>query len=1712
MPSLCQTQPSGFTRGETMAEDTPDNDAWDAKFLEDEEMDFFTELALHETERWIQAVTRKSFMYPDDPRKSLENGILLCELLNCLRPGSIKRINKQATPIAGLDNLNVFLSSLKNHFGLQDSHLFDVADLEDLSQRAIADSDQLKQVADRRLRNVAITVYWLGKVVNQSFQGPHLDFTAFAPLVHHHSKDILLDDHFRRDSSCSWESNEYCSTYGSHEGNSLGNRQEQENRNHRDSSYESYEKGSEDSLDEQVFDNMPVRYGSQSALNKTGEGMYSDDRQNSMYRSSPDLSQGSYHRRSSSNDSLDGSYHGSHSRQSSGSVENYPTRPHRRTSSSTADPLQFVKMHKQTDLAKKAEEQMKVVATQKEFKSSVAVDKDEDDWQSNLSSWKTRRKSQSQQAYQMKEDLEELSKDKEGEVKTTLQTKTFSQIQQERERRKSSNLRSFYPVEENEDESDVSTRQDSAFTSSDSVTTGFQYGSRDDAVPDWAKDNEDANEDNNNNQSVDNKNGMLEDPFDVPETSPISKPSPSKKQSANIEGQFSPDNRQWEVRESVSKQNSRNNLESTPRSNKINDIRHRFEQSEQQPKSRASTVDTKVDVKSRLESFESLDRDNYPEREHSSRISDSENSFSRRSVGSVGGDSRYGQSNVSESASTVETRFSRSYENGSERPAMDNGSSVSKRIYGNTSTTTTRNMYGSLRKSGRDYTEKNIKISQKPNSEKGFGFTICGGVDTQQPVTVEKITLGSAADVCEVMARDEILSINKCDISSRTHQEVSQLIQDAVKSGQLELRVKRFLGSNDDEDECLSSDDEFESMERSASHAVHKEDPNHEGLTSNDSRDSTTFQEDFRAAENSNPVASALDEERQWIMDQLDYGEPTQQDRVQEPTDRQQVYKESESLEPIHQESPNQPAAEPYTSPRTDMEVVTRPTITMRREKGVQGSGDFPTDTKPPVSVDSGYEVERRSQTGPTGSGPDDVGPPAILRKWQRQRPQSEYAFEREKSPDKRLSSTLPWMDSKLPPDDSRPKDDLVLERTARDFAYSQPEPPVPSPRRRFEDHKKQEEWSQMQEDLRQQPDTKQRDVEIPKEMFTASQALLQQEYESDIRRAKEIAQQREEQEQQMLEPEMRRMRVTEERRQERRLRQQQLQQSATDTSPEYETRHAGNTMQLYEQNSNTPDSVPAEKTRSTMSFQIQGQGQSYGQGHPGVLVIDPRNRGDEESQPTYSFQVNMNQPGLSGNMYAHPSQQAPLYQPPLVDVDAIREEERRKIREEERMRREEEEDRRFREKEALLREQEEQLRQKEEHLRQEQEKFHREQEQLHLMRASAEQHADVIRFEAPVSQVREASPSYQSTITQKRPENMRNQASTHYSTTVVVEPKPWQQSHVKLATDVSGKSTFSREDMLAMNRKATPLQTRPDTTPPNSPTGSGPIRRPTPSREQLRSLNAVPKPKFRSSHDWIGSEQNIQHNTRSFPSSRHSDIMRKQYSTPQEHWLFEEAERRRLANQDPKSQTRQPTQTQFSGPIKPTTDNRWRGEPSMERRQSPNLNTSFEPHHPDGSMPAAIRQTLLQKTAGARGSTGSNYSQDLGGSYNQYPNQGPSLSHTMPTSYGYNSPRYRDQQGYEMQVPPSSRAPPPPQKSDSSATLSGRQQCSHCNQELGFGAAMIIESLGLSYHVQCFKCCVCHTPLGNGSEGADVRVRVNKLHCPNCYSNDEAGLKFSKV
>ncbi|UJR15435.1 hypothetical protein I4U23_002378 [Adineta vaga] len=78
--------------------------------------------------------------------------------------------------------------------------------------------------------------------------------------------------------------------------------------------------------------------------------------------------------------------------------------------------------------------------------------------------------------------------------------------------------------------------------------------------------------------------------------------------------------------------------------------------------------------------------------------------------------------------------------------------------------------------------------------------------------------------------------------------------------------------------------------------------------------------------------------------------------------------------------------------------------------------------------------------------------------------------------------------------------------------------------------------------------------------------------------------------------------------------------------------------------------------------------------------------------------------------------------------------------------------------------------------------------------------------------------------------------------------------------------------------------------------------------------------------------------------------------------------------------------------------------------------------------------------------------------------------------------------------------------------SVSGKLRCSRCDEELGHGSAMVIESLGLYYHIECFHCCVCNTPLSSSPGGVDVRVRSSRLHCQNCFSDENGKKKCTNI
>nr|XP_010960925.1 LIM and calponin homology domains-containing protein 1 isoform X8 [Camelus bactrianus] len=98
------------------------------------------------------------------------------------------------------------------------------------------------------------------------------------------------------------------------------------------------------------------------------------------------------------------------------------------------------------------------------------------------------------------------------------------------------------------------------------------------------------------------------------------------------------------------------------------------------------------------------------------------------------------------------------------------------------------------------------------------------------------------------------------------------------------------------------------------------------------------------------------------------------------------------------------------------------------------------------------------------------------------------------------------------------------------------------------------------------------------------------------------------------------------------------------------------------------------------------------------------------------------------------------------------------------------------------------------------------------------------------------------------------------------------------------------------------------------------------------------------------------------------------------------------------------------------------------------------------------------------------------------------------PSERRKKSPRENFQAGHLSPCSPT----PPGQSPNRS--ISGKKLCSSCGLPLGKGAAMIIETLSLYFHIQCFRCGICKGQLGDAVSGTDVRIRNGLLNCNDCY------------
>ncbi|KAF2069117.1 hypothetical protein CYY_009560 [Polysphondylium violaceum] len=150
---------------------------------------FNLDLALTESLNWIENVLGVSIIKKDGAapihevfQTSLKDGVLLCKLINQIKAGTVAKINLTATSDAAKrENLSFFIKGGKG-LGLRDTQLFDTSDLYE----------------SKRIRNVAISLYWLGRAARgiSTYKGPQLNLLAFQKMNCSACKTPINDNNY----------------------------------------------------------------------------------------------------------------------------------------------------------------------------------------------------------------------------------------------------------------------------------------------------------------------------------------------------------------------------------------------------------------------------------------------------------------------------------------------------------------------------------------------------------------------------------------------------------------------------------------------------------------------------------------------------------------------------------------------------------------------------------------------------------------------------------------------------------------------------------------------------------------------------------------------------------------------------------------------------------------------------------------------------------------------------------------------------------------------------------------------------------------------------------------------------------------------------------------------------------------------------------------------------------------------------------------------------------------------------------------------------------------------------------------------------------------------------------------------------------------------------------------------------------------------------
>jgi len=127
-----------------------------------------------EAQHWIEQVIGEKFPVPYED--ALRDGIILCKLMNRLRPGSVARVNVSGGDYKFMDNINQFLQAA-TAYGVPEVDLFQSVDL----------------IAKKNIATVTMTIYALGRTSykHPEWKGPWLGPRPAEENVRHFSEDVL---------------------------------------------------------------------------------------------------------------------------------------------------------------------------------------------------------------------------------------------------------------------------------------------------------------------------------------------------------------------------------------------------------------------------------------------------------------------------------------------------------------------------------------------------------------------------------------------------------------------------------------------------------------------------------------------------------------------------------------------------------------------------------------------------------------------------------------------------------------------------------------------------------------------------------------------------------------------------------------------------------------------------------------------------------------------------------------------------------------------------------------------------------------------------------------------------------------------------------------------------------------------------------------------------------------------------------------------------------------------------------------------------------------------------------------------------------------------------------------------------------------------------------------------------------------------------------